>query len=422
MSRAGAGERNGRFLAALDAELERLDAKALVVLSGAEGIEPDLAPFVGAAKLGDAFVVVARGHAPRLGYFTPMERDEAAATGLELLTPEALDVVRWTREFSRAGDFLAATLGQALLLSEVTPGRIALAGGWPAGALVEAAIRLGRDGFELVSGTEALQRARRFKSEAELAEVRRVAGVTCAAFRRVAELLAAATPRDSVLHLEGEPLRIARLKREIALLFAGEGLTQPRANIVAPGQEGGVPHNGGTAERTLRANEALVVDLFPKGLLFADCTRTFCAGAPPEALARAHADTLAALELAHARARPGVRGFEIQRAVCALFGERGWPTPLSHAGTLRGYVHNLGHGVGYELHELPSFKQTAGEEDGTFRAGDLVTLEPGLYEPASNSSDLVGFGVRLEDLVVVGEDGVENFTTLPYALDPRAWS
>ena len=85
--------------------------------------------------------------------------------------------------------------------------------------------RLGADGFELASGSEAVRRARRFKSAAELAEVRRVADATCAAFRRVAALLAASEPRDGTLHLDGEPLRVGRLKREIALLFAADGLS-----------------------------------------------------------------------------------------------------------------------------------------------------------------------------------------------------
>ena len=60
---------------------------------------------------------------------------------------------------------------------------------------------------------DALRRARRFKSAAELEEVRRVAGATCAAFRRVAELLAASESCDGELHLEGEPLRVARGNR-----------------------------------------------------------------------------------------------------------------------------------------------------------------------------------------------------------------
>ena len=238
----------------------------------------------------------------------------------------------------------------------------------------------------------------------------------------MAERLAEATVRDGALHSEGEPLSVERLKREVALDFAAAGVTEPRACIVAPGEEGGVPHSTGTPERVLRAGESLIVDLFPRGRLFADCTRTFCVGEPPAALRRAHADTLDALRLAHELARPGVRGWEVQRAVCALLAARGWPTPVDSPGTLRGYVHNLGHGVGYELHELPSFKESAAPADGLLEAGDVVTLEPGLYEPAGDASGGEGFGVRLEDLVVLGDGGTENLTPLPYALDPGAWA
>src|SRR6185436_665577 len=65
---------------------------------------------------------------------------------------------------------------------------------------------------------------------------------------------------------------------------------------------------------------------------------------------------------------------------------------ISHPGTLVGYVHNLGHGVGFDLHEFPTFKKASGAE-GVLREGDVFTLEPGLYSVEER------YGVRLEDLV-----------------------
>jgi Xaa-Pro aminopeptidase len=176
-----------------------------------------------------------------------------------------------------------------------------------------------------------------------------------------------------------------------------------------------VPHNQGDAHRPLRAGEALVVDLFPKGLLYADCTRTFCVGEPPPALRAAHAAVEKALRRAHAGCRPGALGSSLQEAACRQLARRGYPTPISHPGTTVGYVHGLGHGVGHELHEYPSFRARAGE-DGVLQRGDVFTLEPGLYDPAA------GWGVRLEDLCRLAGDRLENLTPLPYALDPRAWS
>ncbi|MEO7972785.1 MAG: hypothetical protein ABIU84_04300, partial [Thermoanaerobaculia bacterium] len=93
--------------------LQTLEAKALVLLSTA-GDDPERAFFVHPAKLGEALLVVRPGEAPRLGYFTPMERDEAAATGLALLSPEELDVARWARDTPEPGAFLANVLAQAL--------------------------------------------------------------------------------------------------------------------------------------------------------------------------------------------------------------------------------------------------------------------------------------------------------------------
>jgi Xaa-Pro aminopeptidase len=404
-----------RRTAGLGALLGALDAKALLLLSSAGG-DPERDYFVRPAKLGEALVVVRRGEAPRLGYFTPMERDEAAATGLELLSPEDLDVARWSRDTPQPGAFHANVLAQALQRAGVSPGRIALAGSIPFGLAQEVLSRLAGEGWSFVSASAALLELRKAKSSAELTEIRRVARVTCDALRGVAGLLATTAPRDGELWLGGERLRVERIKAEVAATFAAAGLEQPRGNIVAPGEEGGVPHNAGTPGRVLRTSESLVVDLFPRGDLFADCSRTFCVGEPPERVSAAHSAVREALHAAHAAARPGARGWDLQEAVCALFGARGFPTPISHPGTLNGYVHGLGHGVGYELHEYPSFKRQA-EQEGILAVGDVLTLEPGLYDP----EPATGFGVRLEDLIFLSAGGVENLTPLPDSLDPRTW-
>jgi len=404
-----------RRTAGFAALLGRLEARALVLLSAA-GDDPERAFFVHPAKLGEALVIVRAGEPPRLGYLTPMERDEAAATGLDLLSPEDLDVARWNRDTPQPGLFHANVLSQALVRCGVAPGRVALAGRLPFGLAHEVLSRLGEEGWTFVSASEGLLEIRKHKTAAELAEIRRVAGVTCEALRGVAHCLAGAAVRDGELWLEGERLSVGRLKAEIARIFAAAGLEQPRGNIVAPGGEGGVPHSSGTPARVLRAGEALVVDLFPRGGLFADCTRTFCVGDPPEPVAAAFSAVHEALLAAHAAVRPGVRGWDLQVAVCEAFTVRGYPTPISHPGTLNGYVHGLGHGVGFELHEYPSFKRHA-EQDGVLAVGDVLTLEPGLYEP----DPLAGFGIRLEDLVFLAAEGAENLTPLPYTMDPRTW-
>ena len=402
-----------RPLAELDRDLAELGCVALLVLAQGSR-DPDLAPFVGAVHLGSAFLVAPVGAGPFLGFFTPMERGEAAATGLALLSPEELEVGKRVDEGRSPADLLAEVLSRGLGLAGVRPGRIALAGNGAAGVLWGACSRLAARGFELVPGNELTLLLRKTKTPAELAAARAAAAGTCEAFRAIARRLAASSVRDGELWSEGERLTVGRLRAGVAQTLAARRLEPPQGNILAPGRDAAVPHSTGDDDRVLRPREPLVVDLFPRGALFADCTRTFCVGEPAEPLARAHAAVLDALAAAHREALAGARGFTLQEAACARLGGAGYPTALSHPGTLAGYVHGLGHGVGHELHEYPSFRKQAGRE-GVLAPGDLFTLEPGLYDPEA------GWGVRLEDLVALGDGGPESLTPLPYDLDPRAW-
>ena len=93
-----------------------------------------------------------------------MERDEAAATGLELLSPDDLDVARWSRDSPQPGAFHANVLAQALQRSGVAPGRIALAGRLPFGLAHEVLERLGSEGWSFVSASEGLLAIRKQKT------------------------------------------------------------------------------------------------------------------------------------------------------------------------------------------------------------------------------------------------------------------
>jgi len=432
----------------LGRELADRGCEALLIV-GASGRDPDLAPFVGPVHLSRAFLLLPRptpggpgaGRGPLLGYLSPMERGEAAKPGFELLTPAELEVERLLRERPEPAAFWSALLVRAMELSGVPPGRLALAGHLGAGHAVGFAGALEAAGWSPVDGHEVARLLRKRKRPEEVAAMREAARGTAAAMRRVAEVLAEAEPagmggggaaaedgggqgrsggggggrKGGELRWCGEPLTVARLRREVFRVLADHGLEQPEANIIAPGDEAAVPHSMGTDTRALRAGESLIVDLFPRGRLFADCTRTFCVGEPPEALAAAHAAVVEALEIARAGVRPGVRGFDVQEAVCRHFQDLGHPTPVSHPGTEIGYVHQLGHGVGHELHEYPSFRKEAGVE-GVLGEGDVIAVEPGLYDPEA------GWGVRLEDLLIVGPEGIaEDLTPLPHDLDPKTW-
>ena len=158
----------------------------------------------------------------------------------------------------------------------------------------------------------------------------------------------------------------------------------------------------------------MIIDLWPIDLesaCFADMTRTFVIGEAPDELRKLlRADAGVARALAGRRCVPGVAGQELFRLSCEPYERAGLPTQLTQgAGQVleEGYFHSLGHGVGLEVHEAPLL----GRAPDVLVAGDVVTLEPGCYRP--------GFGgCRLEDLVLVTEDGAELLTDFPYELEP----
>ena len=164
----------------------------------------------------------------------------------------------------------------------------------------------------------------------------------------------------------------------------------------------------------LRAGESLVVDLYPRGRLFADCTRTFCVGEPPEALARAHA-----LVRSARRRGPPPR----PRPACAAGTSRSRLRPLRERGLpdpdLRARHHPRLRPQPRPRRRLRPPRAPHLQEGlrrrGVLREGDVFTLEPGLYDPEA------GWAVRIEDLVHLGPDGLGVLTPLPYELDPRAW-
>jgi Xaa-Pro aminopeptidase len=124
-----------------------------------------------------------------------------------------------------------------------------------------------------------------------------------------------------------------------------------------------------------------------------------------------HAATLQALDAGIESIRDGASGREVHHSVCQVLVDRGYGTTTKGFEGASGakMTHSTGHGVGLEVHEDPSLR---GPDENTLLAGDVVTIEPGLY--------LLGLGgVRIEDTGMVTKNGFENFTTLTRSLDPR---
>lgn len=242
---------------------------------------------------------------------------------------------------------------------------------------------------------------RAVKSEKELGWIRRAQRAAVAAVRRASAVLRESeVGTDGVLRWEGKTLTSERLRREMEGVLQARGCASEDGLIVAGGRQAAYPHEEGHG--ALRAGEAIVLDVFPRHRAsgyWGDLTRTLMKGAAKnprmEAMWRAVAE---AQQVAYAMLRPGVTGAEVHKAVEAHFEAVGFPARWT-PGQERGFIHGLGHGVGLDIHEEPRLNR----KGGVLRAGMVVTVEPGLYDPA------VG-GVRIEDTVVVTEDGCRLFS------------
>jgi Xaa-Pro aminopeptidase len=247
------------------------------------------------------------------------------------------------------------------------------------------------------------------KTDTEIEHIRTAQRANEAAMERAETLLREATVDEGTLRHDGDPLTSERVSQEIEITLLRHGCALDDT-IVASGADAADPHNRGSGP--IEANVPIVVDIFPRdkdSKYHADMTRTFLKGEPGETVSEWYELTAEAKQAAFDVLEPGVTGREVHDAVCDVYEEADLPTLRSDDSTLTGFIHGTGHGIGLDVHEAPTVSLHG---DTEFEPGHVVTIEPGLYDPE------VG-GIRIEDLVVVTEDGFENLTDYhhPFVLD-----
>ena len=270
----------------------------------------------------------------------------------------------------------------------------------PAEFPVALADRLRSRGVQIGANHEEFASRRRVKNSAELAGVRRAQAAADAAMARAAEML-----RD------GGSLTSEGVRNELIAVCRAHGATMAADSIVASGAAGAVGHDPGSGP--LRRDEPIIIDIWPmddESACYADMTRTFVMGEISDELAQWHALTREALEATREAVKPGVNGRAVYDIACEVYEKADIPTQRTkgEGEVLReGFFHGLGHGVGLDVHEEPGL----GRSGDDLIAGDVITLEPGTYRQGYG-------GVRLEDLLLVTEEGSETLTSFPYELTP----
>jgi Xaa-Pro aminopeptidase len=241
--------------------------------------------------------------------------------------------------------------------------------------------------------TEAVPHMRAVKSQDELNHLRHVQKATESTMEMVLSVIKKSIPHGDKLVYNNRPLTSEGLKTLIRRRLIDKGCTA-QDTIVSCGPDTALPHLTGTGP--LRPDEPIVIDIFPRNEesgYYADMTRTVVKGEPSDEIKDMFQAVLEAQSRAASRVRSGITGADLHQDIVEFFKDRGYES------NSQGFMHNLGHGVGLEVHEAPILG--AGGE--LLRAGNVITVEPGLYYREFG-------GVRLEDMGAVTDSGFNRFT------------
>ena len=245
---------------------------------------------------------------------------------------------------------------------------------------------------------------REFKNAAEIRKIARSMAATEQAMMLAKEIMAQAKiGKNMILHHGKTIVTSEFLRMEIEGFLKARGFTASNT-ITAHGTQCSQPHNVGSGP--ILAGETVVVDIFPRDDetgYWGDMTRTFVKGEPLPVVKRAYDAVLAASEAAEKMIRAGVIAADVHNKAKEIMASAGFKTGKNNDGIPCGFIHGLGHGVGLEIHEAP---RVSPANPTPLRKGHVISNEPGLYHPAWG-------GIRLEDVLVVTENGVRNFFTMP---------
>jgi Xaa-Pro aminopeptidase len=242
--------------------------------------------------------------------------------------------------------------------------------------------------IELVAAPGIVERLRAVKEPGEVARIR-----------------AATELADDALRALLEGRLVGRSERELALSLEWEMRSRGAERvsfepIVAAGAHGALPH-ASPRDRPIERGELVVIDWGAQlDGYCSDCTRTVAAGTADQQAREVHELVLRAQQAGLDAVAPGARAREVDAVARAI---------IEQAGHGERFGHGLGHGVGLEIHEAPRLSRTSQD---TLEAGSVVTVEPGVYLPGV-------LGVRIEELVVVAQEGPQILTSLPRELLER---
>ena len=264
---------------------------------------------------------------------------------------------------------------------------------------------LRKRGIEVESRPDPFFEERVYKNKEEVRMITQSLRYTEAAIHKLEDLLRKSKIVGNKISFGGQWVTSELLKKVLNISMMENNCVGSHT-IVASGNQGCDPHNEGTG--LVWANQSLIVDVFPKSgdtFYYADITRTFVKGKASTALKAQYEAVKTAQEKGIHMVAPGINGREVHQAIQLEMEGRGYKTGKKN-GTMVGFFHGTGHGLGLDVHEPPRVNSS----EHILKKGEVVTVEPGLYYPGVGA-------VRIEDLLVVTDKGNQNLTVYPKKLE-----
>ncbi len=260
-------------------------------------------------------------------------------------------------------------------------------------------------GIEVESKGDPFFQERVYKSAEEVKMITQSLRYTEAAIHKAENLLKKSKIVGKKIVYQGQTVTSELLKKVLNVSMMENNCIGSHT-IVASGDLGTDPHNEGTG--TVWANQSIIMDVFPRSgdtYYYADITRTFVKGKASPALKAQYEAVKRAQEKGIKMVAPGVNGRAVHQAIQQDMESHGYKTERRN-GVMVGFFHGTGHGLGLDVHEAPRVNSS----EHILKAGEVVTVEPGLYYPGVGA-------VRIEDLLVVTPRGHKNLTVYPKKLE-----
>jgi len=256
-----------------------------------------------------------------------------------------------------------------------------------------------------------VEKARETKDSHEVEEIKAVQAVNEEVTSEAIELIANSdVGSNGTLYLKGELLTVGRIKSFFGSKLLENGCLPEEDIIVACGTKSSDPHYVGEAEDKLKADQPIILDIYPRSIqkrYWTDMTRTIVKGRASDKLKKMFDAVFEARNASFDAIQSGALGSQVYDVCCDVLEKAGYETTRGGKKITKGMPHSLGHGVGLQIHESPRINELCASP---LKEHNIVTVEPGLYDPK------IG-GIRLEDIIEVTKSGYNNLTKIETQLE-----